>query len=398
MSVTLKEANSEWSSRPNDERFWSIEEFAAATTLRRQNSVERLVRVKDCRFVNESNSLNFLVGDDKIDLGNLSFGQLANKLGYPVKALDTELISVDTICQILNERVAAQGNDDKWQILIGTENDKKRLRCLTSEVYARFWDNLMVPMLMRMQSEGWIIPPARPVGLADERVRPATKEDVLWLENAGGGTSVSEGDLVAPAGIYSGDRNSFIFLINQKAAFEDDVGNVIYPGRIFTNSEVGEGSYNEMRFNMQGVCGNHFIWDASDIVSISYRHVGNAPQRILESMSASRQEDYAKIAAQIRNVFAWMRTATLGSSKDEVIENVYAMRLGPQITQSLISDAIVNAQAYREVDGDPYTWLGFMNAVTRNSQNLINADERFAVDKQISKLTIKATKYLIKQS
>jgi hypothetical protein len=395
MSTTLNEASKQWASRPVDERFWTVQDFIDATTKRREQSVERVVATGQLRFVGNDDgvTLRMPTGED-VALGHLSYTQLANKLEYPVKGVLPGVLPNPLIAEVLNARLAKLSPDSKMQILLLNQDGKFSIRCATSEIYARFWDNQLSTMLRMMEANGWIIPPGRPVGLEGEKTRQATEQDVLWLENAGGGTSVKVGDYIAPAGIYSGDRNSFIFMINQKSAFEDDVGNVLYRGQIITNSEVGEGAFTKTKFLMQGVCGNHIIWDAQDIVSISYRHVGNAPQRILEAITQIQDGDNVAVQQQIKRVFAWMRSNPLGTTKEEVVENVYAMRLGGNITQSLLHDAIGNAAAYRDVDGDPFTWMGLMNAVTRWSQTLANADERHQVDKQISKMTIKATKFI----
>ena len=205
---------------------------------------------------------------------------------------------------------------------------------------------------------------------------------------------VKVGDPISPAGLYSGDSNTFAFFVNPKAAIEE--GNQpLYQGIFMSNSELGEGAFKITQFLFQGVCGNHIVWDVKNVTEINYRHVGSVHQRIQAAFTASNLNKMLGINKQeIVNTLQWMRNNRLGETMEETVDSVYSMRLGGAITKNLLESSIKNAFNMQlvEQDGDPFTFLGLMNSVTRFSQTLPNQDDRSLVDTQISKMTQKARK------
>ena len=397
----LMEANYQWANRPNDERCWDINEFEAVTKERRENCHERDIAINDIDVITDSDEglkLRFGKKDELVvSLTNLAFGQLATRMDYPAGGLDPTKLPTTMIRDIMNERfrrVVNEGDNPVAKILFEGKSDKVVARCITTDSYTRFWDNQLVPLLRRMETQGWVIPPARPVGVEGERTRIATEKDVLAYNNAGGGIPVKIGDPISPAGIYSGDRDSFVFMINQSDPIDDGGDTPLFRGRFVVNSETGTGAFSITDFLFQGVCGNHIIWDVQEVVKINYRHVGDVLGKIHKALDSAREPEHRHLQERARRIFSWMRKNTLGSNKQEVVENIYSMRLGQNITQDILAKAMINAEAFRQMDGDPFTWYGAMNAVTRYSQQLPYASLRRQVDTQIGRITTKADKLI----
>ncbi len=394
----LTQASNQWATRPNDERCWDINEFEQITAKRRDASSEIDVGVSDIDVVTDSTEglkLRFGKRDDMtVGISNLAFSQLATKLEYPMAGLDPNKLPTEMIRDILNERIRRSADSSNIKLLLEEKGEKITTRCVTTEAYTRFWDNQLIPLLRRMENAGWRIPPARPVGMQGERTRVATQQDVLAYNNAGGGIPVKVGDLISPAGIYSGDRDSFIFMIDQSNPIDDGGSSPLFRGRFVVNSETGTGAFSITDFLFQGVCGNHIVWDVKEVVKVNYRHVGDVYSKIHKAIDEAREPEHRHLQDRARRIFSWMRANTLGSSKPEVIDNIYSMRLGQNITQDLLAKAMVNAEVFREIDGEPYTWMGAMNAVTRYSQQLPYANLRKQVDGQIGRLTAKAERLL----
>lgn len=127
-------------------------------------------------------------------------------------------------------------------------------------------------------------PPARPAHADDPRNRPATDADVIAV-SAGGGAAVKVGDMIGPAGVYKGDRDSFIFLI-QPQTNVDDGGSHLVRGMFIHNSEVRDCSLEIMQFMLEGVCGNHICWGVSEFSKVRIIHRGDkADTRWREELS-----------------------------------------------------------------------------------------------------------------
>ncbi|MEJ7663389.1 MAG: hypothetical protein WKG07_29515 [Hymenobacter sp.] len=137
--------------------------------------------------------------------------------------------------------------------------------------YSRLWNADVVDGLVPALDWGWRVPPARPA-VDDPRARPATVEDIL-LGQESFGLSVKVGDMLAPAGVYAGDRDMFIFLVNPNRVIDDGMKGLMR-GVFVWNSEVGAGAFKVRTFYLENVCGNHIVWSASGVPGTPHR-----PQR-----------------------------------------------------------------------------------------------------------------------
>lgn len=391
-TTNLMTAHNNWASRPADERFESIDSLEAAATKKRINSVEANMLGANLKFEP--------VGDDGIivkgkkavaDISHLAIRQIATDLSVPVGILDHEKLPTSMICDILNERVKRTYDpSDEVKLLLDKPNDQFNIRCVTSDSYTRFWDDQTIPFMRKLEKNGWSIPPARPALQNQPGIRKATKEDVLKLSKVSAGLAINEGDNIAPAGLYMGDRDMFAFFVDDTNPVEDGFGNPLMRGCFLYNSEVGTGSFKITTFIMQGVCGNHIVWGAQDIVQVNYKHVGQVHSRIREAFDRFTipNRSWEK---ELR-VINWMRTNTIGKNLEEVVDNVYNMRLSQSITKKVLSTAYSNAERTVEVDHQPNTWFGIANALTRYSQTSGNADDRMALDIGAGKLFDKASR------
>ena len=391
--MNLVTASNQWMNRPDDERFWSLEELAANAKRAKEQAREVMKKLSGLSFQPTEDG-GFEVCSDtgaKAYISNLAFGQMATRLEYPVSGIAGKLNS-DLACQVLEYRkkqILAGNPDEEVNILLDCGEDVT-IRSVTSDKYARFHDVDVLPFAFRLQAEGWKVPPGRPVNEGSARTRTATEQDCI-RGNGGGGLSIRPGDLIAPSGLYRGDRDMFIFMVNDQNVVDDGGGNALLEGIMIRNSEVGVANFSTTRFICQAVCGNHIIWGAEKVVNVRYRHIGQAVERIHQSMRDMLLDTKPRDWTKELGVIKWMRTHVLGDSRDSVVEAVYGFRQNA-LTKSVLEAAYDNAEQWVNVDGEPSTWYGFANALTRYSQTLGNADKRYAIDDAAANLFERAAK------
>jgi hypothetical protein len=171
--------------------------------------------------------------------------------------------------------------------------------------YSRIWDADVAQRALALVSSGqWKLP------LAYVRKPGTTGFDGLTGE-------------MAPRGAYAGDRDMFIFLVNEGAQLKvDGDGNEkgVNRGFFVWNSEVGYASYGITTFLYDMVCGNHYVWNPSNVKTLRVRHVGDASERGWRELGnslnafafASATEDEAAIRAA--------RTVQLGQTSEEIAQ------------------------------------------------------------------------------
>ena len=195
---------------------------------------------------------------------------------------------------------------------------------------------------------------------------------------------VNVGDPIAPAGLYMGDRDSFVFLADGDNAVDDGAGNPLMRVLFLSNSEVGHRSFSITEALLQGVCGNHILWGAREVVEVKYRHIGEARDKIFSSLESlmSTVNEPRDLERELR-LIEWMRTNNIGTDIDSVVDNVYKTT-NKALNKRDIRAGFHLAEENETVDGDPTSWIGIANGLTRQSQTRRNADQRMLMDRATS--------------
>jgi hypothetical protein len=96
-----------------------------------------------------------------------------------------------------------------------------------------------------------------------------------------------------PSGLYASDRDVFIFLVDGGSIVEPgDDRDRMNRGVIMWNSETGDRTFGLMTFLFRVVCGNHMIWDATNVTQMIMKHSSGAPDRFA-SEATPRLLNYA---------------------------------------------------------------------------------------------------------
>jgi len=352
--ATLLAAHKQWATRPPDERFQSLEDMHRQVLAYNAQSVERAdIPWSDLKVSSLDDDV-VLIGSGGVParLTNWSFGQLANLAGAPaayLRELPAWLAETN-----LNHGMAGRTGSDVTNLLLHTSDDADlTVRSINSSRYSRIWNHEITERLIDMQDLGW--EPAIPDIVSDD---------------------------MSPS-LYASDHDMFVFLRSRDLTVEEKGNNnAVYRGVIVENSEVGASALKLTRFLYRKLCCNRIIWDASRIVDLSIRHVGNVSQRVSEFTMTLRQ--WAEESATDENaVIARAQQTVIAATKEEVLDAVFGKRSVGLSRKTIESgyDAAVADQ-----DGDPRTVWGLVNGLTRWSQTIPFADKRTDLERSAGKI------------
>ena len=386
--MELFQASSQWATRPADQRFATVSDLDAAVRRFRERAVEREIPWSALQVVADAGTLK-LQGSAGIParLTHWAFGQLAQRAGAPagfLRALPPALAR-DCLAVTLPERI----NGDSANLLLSRSNgdDSVTVHALLTERYSRIWDSEVTARLLRLESEGWQVPPARPVGGPDQPgARQATERDCLRNSQVAlRGLAIKPGDWIAPAGLYASDHDVFAFMVREDRVIDAGQGRALNRGFFVWNSEVGAASFGIMTFLYDAICGNHIVWGASDVKRVRVRHVGKARATGLGAFVATLTEYSNASAGETEAVIKRARSYVLGPDKAKVLDAIMGKRIAG-LTQGTVVKAYDTAERYALQEGDPNTVWGMVNGLTRVSQEQPYAEDRVTVDRAAGKL------------
>lgn len=374
--MELFSASNQWSQRPADQRFASLDDLIKATNAYRQQAAEKTVNTKTFSTVPQGREVA-LVGKGGVpaQFTHWAFGQFAQRVGAPadyLRKLTPELASAN-----LNYGLA-QYAPENLQMLVHT-NGSLLVRAMTSDRYARFWNHQVAERMVPIFENGWRVPPARPAFEGQPGTRPATTSDLMGQSDFG--LSIREGDQIAPAGLYASDHDMFIFAVNPDRTLKTPGRpNGLMRGVFIENSEVGAASLKVTRFLLDNVCGNHIVWGAEDVLTVKVRHTGDIQMKadgffaeVAMWADESASDDEAKIAKAA--------VYRLGQTKDEVLDKIFGKGI---VSRKQAETAFDLAQAADGFDGR--TAFGLATGLTRLSQQTPYMDRRVALDRAAYKV------------
>lgn len=394
LKTNLTQASNQWAMRPADQRFWTPADMAKRTKGihdSRKIAVTRygnLVATCDERLGLRIQSRKADLGVESAAFSHWGFSQFAEKLGAPAGFLRD--LKPATVAVVLNERLGMMDDTDREaRVCIRTDMALPHVECFTSGRYGYIPNFKIAEGLVSLEKMGWRTAPARPypgISKDDPLVRRANKKDLLLNNRASGGAEVKEGDLIAPAGLYAGDRDMFAFLICEGKPIDDGSGgHGLNRGIFVSNSEIGAGAFTITTFLYDAVCGNHIVWGAEDIHRLSIRHLGNAEPRAFEALERDLQHYIGADASALTNKMKSARKLVLGKDRKETTETLFnnrGLKLG-------LRDLEMAYDLAEHMDGErvkPNTVWGMVCGVTRLSQTEGYTNHRTRMDATSARL------------
>jgi len=364
MSKNITTASREWASRPDDQRFLSLDELRAAVDQRKGESWTATPRLSDVRALpGEGNALAFEVYDPTkgerrmLTPTNWSFSQVAGAAGAPasyLRTLPAELAAINL--QWGFERPGKREDS----LILARSNGSNELRAITSPSYGRIWDAQVVAGVQRANESGrWHVPAA---SCSAKNPRRATT-------------------------LYASDRDVFIFLVDEKNPVEHK-GEQLFRGFVTWNSEVGAATFGLTTFLYRYVCDNRIIWGASEVRELKIRHTQGAPERFAyEGAKYLRQYAEESTAGIVRQIEAAQNAVIpLNKGNGDTVESWLASR---GFTRSQAKASVDAATA--EEGGVRSVW-DIVNGVTAYARSIPHTDERVKLETAAGKLLDAVTK------
>ena len=374
----------EWSTRPSEERYRDLESMRLALQQRSEDSrsigpidISQMIveSVQDQLFLGyESESWK---GGNCVELNNWSFNQLAQSVGAPASYLRSLPGHLAADC--INESISDYPDRER-AIYASVDGGNITARAINSPQYSRYHDFQVINDLAdSLTLDGWKVPPCRPYPNCPESdTWIATSEDVLPGDTFA--LSIREGDKVGPGGLYSSDRDSFIFMVNQNNTVNTPSG-PMFRALIVSNSEVGAASFKIDCFLYSAVCGNHILWGAEEIASVRVVHRGRDNNARINSQAAIHASvRSAELSASAHTERAIEKAADTLISFDDIVK------------QTGLSKTLVKAGQHMEQQNPQDhgnragTVWGAVQGLTRASQHNNYQSERTMIDQAASKL------------
>lgn len=261
----------QWASRPEDERFLTLEALYEHTKARAENSVSRVSLSNTLRAVPADQSMRLEDANDDYSLTHWSFGQLAEAAQAPagyLRKLPAELAAMN-----INWGLHTAPQSQIMLYLAGMQ-----ARALTSKHYGRIHDYKVVEAVIKVNEQSgkrWVVPAA----------------------------SYASRDPKRATTLYGSDRDIFIFLVDDKNPVEIPGEKPLFRGFYVWNSEVGSKAFGLKTFLYRYVCDNRIIWDMSNVSELRIRHTSGAPERFkYEGRNALRQYAESSTAEIVKTI------------------------------------------------------------------------------------------------
>ena len=288
----------QWASRPNDQRFLTLDDLYAKVAQRRTECMTRDVAL-DCMQVSTADDGEGIWLQDRNSveagglLNNWSFSQLCQRAKAPagyLRSLPAELAVAPLQWSLeMHEKDADEANDVRLMV---RQNGATWLSAITSTTYGRIWDVDVVRAIRdNIDVTQWKVP----------------------------GSSYGSRDPKRATTLYASDRDVFIFLVNEGSTIEAD-GEAVNRGFYVSNSEVGSAAFRIATFTYDYVCDNRIIWGQSHFKELVIRHTAGGPHRFMQKAMPQLQEYAQSSALGMGQTIRAAKAREVGKDRKGVLE------------------------------------------------------------------------------
>lgn len=335
----LTQANKEWSSRPLEERFISLDSMQDHFDILRDHSRSAVVssRAVFARPSPDNQGL-LIAGPSGAEYSptHHAFGQLATLAGAPAGYL--RQLPAPMAADCINYGLQVDRDIEDVGLLLTRRHDGAPvIRAATGPRYGRVWNADVIRALRDQFGDGV----TGTFKVPGEFGRAVTV--------TGANTT-----------LYASDQDCFIFLADEANRIavhnrRDGQSGTLARGFFVSNSEVGAGSLKVRTFLFDYVCANRIVWGAEHVQEISIRHTASAPDRFIEQVQPALIE-YANSSAAGIEATLWSAQAM----KIDKVADFLAKRFGPRVAARIeaahvldegrpietVWDAVTGATAY----------------------------------------------------
>lgn len=359
--MELMQANKQWATRPDDERFLSLTDMAAHFQAQRAASRAKVIGSRRLLAEPHEDNKGLMVraitsdGEQSTHAPtHWAFGQLAQLAEAPAAYLRSLPSPIAADC--INYGLQYKRDIEDVGVLL-YENGSPVLRAATGPRYGRIWNSDVVDSLMRQFGDG---------RTGEFRVPGEFGEQVEITK--------------ANTTLYAGDRDFFVFLADEENRIEVPGRRNGQPGQLARgffvwNSEVGSASFGVSTFLFDYVCANRIVWGASDVSEIVIRHTASAPDRFVEELKPALLSYAHSSTTSITDAIAKAKAARLDN-----VDEWLGKRFGKRMVSTL------NLAHFADEQRPIETVYDVTNAMTAHARSIPFQDQRIAMEREAGKL------------
>jgi len=271
--------SSQWFSRPDDQKFLTLDDMLATKKIDAQRMTSRTVDTHKIQIIGELDESNPSRGDLRVEYQddnyrdhvntptNWSFGQLSQLSGAPAGYLRDLPAPLAADCIQWGLRY----NRGRELVKVyGSQTDGGDLRAATGPDYGRIFDwEILEPVKNLVDASGgrWKVP-----GM---------------MTGSRDGLAVYDPDVpvtMETTTLFASDRDVFVFLVDDRNPIEvgklpNGEPDLMFRGFYAWNSETGSKTAGIAAMYLRGVCMNRNLWGVENFQEIKIRHTKFAPDR-----------------------------------------------------------------------------------------------------------------------
>lgn len=368
----------QWSMRPADQRFLSLDDLEAAVVARSKDCKATVVETRSLRLVAQrDNAHDLTIGgiDDGQEYGmtHWTFDQICQRSKAPAGFLRKQ----PAFLSALNLQWAIQHQaNEVVQAYRNPISGNAELRAITGPEYGRIYDHELVSAVRKIAGNGtgdtrWKVPGV--LNWAEGTYNPfvdPTKDSTT---------------------LYASDRDVFMFLVDDTHPIEvgklaDGSPDLVFRGFYAWNSEVGSKTLGLATFLLRGVCMNRNLWGVEGFEEMTIRHSKHAPARFMEEAAPALLK-YSE--ASTKGVVAGITAAKnliVAKSDDERREWL----ADKGFSKTNITRIIETVE--REEGHTAQSVWDMVQGITAVARNIDHQDDRIDMERKAGKLLAKAAK------
>ena len=369
-------ASRQWATRPMDERFVSLDELIASLQERKDRSAARTVRLDSIRPTLIGGELGFDLDGSPVEPSNYAFNQLCQEIGAPAGYLSKMENNPALAVQCLEYGFGTAEDTGREVGTLETTSlatGLGALRGVTGPKYGRIWDLEVAEAVKKITDRSgarWEVPTA-------------------FRTADGNGAFGRQYDCADPTNesttLYAGDRDIFLFLVDQRNPIEagrlaDGSPDLFFRGFYAWNGECGGVSNGVGTFLYRYVCQNRNIWGQRGFQRISINHTANAAERFVKMLLPALEGFVNGSTDGIVSAIEASRQARIARDDDERFAFLNRLNFGPK-------EAVAIMQKCIDEEGRPIeTLFDAQQAITAFARGFGNQDRRVDLERQAGKL------------
>jgi len=373
--------SSQWFSRPDDQKFLSLDNMLAFKKSDAQRMTSRTVDTHKIQIIGEFDEANPSRGDLRIEYAddnnrehvnsptNWSFGQLSQLSGAPAGYLKDLPAPLAADCIQWGLRY----NRGRELVKVyGSQSDGGDLRAATGPDYGRIFDwEILEPVKNLVDASGgrWKVP-----GM---------------MTGSRDGLAVYDPDVpvtMETTTLFASDRDVFVFLVDDRNPIEvgklpNGEPDLMFRGFYAWNSETGSKTAGIAAMCLRGVCMNRNLWGVENFQEIKIRHTKFAPDRFaMEARPALESFAHGSTATFVEGVQA-AKAAKIAHDDESRLEFL-SKRAG--LSGRMAKAA--NARHLKEEGRPVETVWDAAQAITAIARDIPHQDARIEVERKAGAL------------